>query len=473
MHKELIISCLKTEVTRRNFYEFCKMYDPGFFAPDKPHLKLIADSFQKIAERKINKLMVSLPPRAGKSYITSLFCAWMLGRNPAESIMRNSYSMEIAGKFSYDVRGIICSAKYRTVFPGTELKNDRGAIGDWALTTAKQSSYFCAGVGGSITGKGCSLIAVLDDPVKNIEDALSETIIDKTWAWYTSTHLARMESGCAEIQIATRWSRRDVIGRLRDIQPAEWVEICIPALNDAGESFCEAIKTTAEYEAIRTINDSFIWSAEYMQEPVEKSGLLFELSELNRFEDALPVSYDGIAGYCDTADSGNDYLCAVIGGMKTGKIYITNVLLSREGMEITEQRLADLIIQTQCTVMTIESNAAGKIFTRNVRQILNTRGYRCELREVFNSKNKETRILMHSGIVKNTCFFKNGYNPGSDYDKFIRQLTGYVKSGRNKHDDAVDAVTGLVEMADLFTPRILPQSRYFRPKSKILKGYIS
>ena len=515
MNREFILAKVRCEVARRSFYEFCRFYDPKFFSDDKPHLKLIADSFQRIASGEIRRLMISLPPRAGKSYITSLFCAWLLGTHPTESIMRNSYSMEIASKFSYDVRNVIVSRKFREVFPTVELKTDRMGIADWALKSAKQSSYFCAGVGGSITGKGCSLLAVLDDPIKNIEDALSETILEKTWAWYTSTHLARMESGCAEIQIATRWSRKDVIGRLCDIQEGSvqsislqlasslldgsqlgnsqsispqsysqqlgsqesqglqgdgWYQIVIPALNDAGESFCAAIKTTVEYNEIRRINDAYIWSAEYMQEPVEKAGILFELNELQRFDEAK--GFDGIAGYCDTADTGKDFLCAVVGGIKDRKIYVLDALMSQDGMEVTEKLLAEMIINTKCKVMTIESNSAGKVFARNVKRILTEAGWLCDVRSIFNSKNKETRILMNSGIVKSECLFRRGYASGSGYDVFMRQLTGYVKQGRNRNDDAPDALTGLVEVAENFKQPIKVYSRRVRKFSKVLKGFM-
>jgi hypothetical protein len=232
--------------SKDNFYTFCRYMDSGFFTEDKPHLKQIAEAFQKVAEGKIKILAVSLPPRAGKSYITSMFCAWLLGKFSDGSIMRNSYAAKLAEKFSKDIRdGILLSPRYQAVFPGIAVNPNNSAVDGWSLGKSTQPSYFCAGVGGPITGFGCSLCAILDDPLKNIEEALSEITIESLWNWYTSTHLSRLETGCPEIHIATRWSRKDPIGRITDPESEVYdksvVVIKIPALDKNGNSFCEAV----------------------------------------------------------------------------------------------------------------------------------------------------------------------------------------------------------------------------------------
>lgn len=257
--KEKLLLLLREKRRRElqnNFYEFCVHYDSTFFTPGKPHLKVIAQALQDVADGKLNKLAVSMPPRAGKSYITSLFCAWTLGKYPQGSVMRNSYAAKLAEKFSKDIRdGIIPNERYKEVFPTVKAG---GSIDSWSLSTNAQPSYFCAGVGGAILGFGCNKVAILDDPIKNIEEALSETVIESTWNWYTSTHLSRLETNCPEIHIATRWSRKDPIGRLTDEYSEEYNPnfkiINIPALDDKGHSFCEEIKTTAEYMELKKGN---------------------------------------------------------------------------------------------------------------------------------------------------------------------------------------------------------------------------
>ncbi|MBE6054031.1 MAG: terminase large subunit [Clostridium sartagoforme] len=428
--------------------------DPEFFTDSKWHLKVIADAFQEIYEGKIRKLAVSIAPRAGKSYITSLFCAWCLGKNPNGSIMRNSYASKLAEKFSKDIRdGFIVNPKYQGIFPGVRLGNNT-AVDGWSLEGMTQPSYFCAGVGGAITGFGCNMLAILDDPIKNIEDALSEVVIENTWNWYTSTHLSRLETGCPEIHIATRWSKKDPIGRLTDEYSDTYVGdmrvIRIPALKDDGESFCEEIKTTEEYMEIKKVTDELIWEAEFMQNPLESKGLLFPAEELNRFsmKEIGSKTPDGILGFTDTADKGTDFLSSITGKKFGNYVYITDVVFTQDGVEITEPQVARMIIDTKMDIMKIEANNGGHGYARNVRDLIEGKS-KCSISADVNTKNKETRILMNAGYIKKYFVFRDDFEPGSDYDKFFRQFTSYIKLGKNKHDDAADSVTGLAEMVEL------------------------
>jgi predicted phage terminase large subunit-like protein len=459
--------------------------DSSFFTKDKHHLKVIAKSLQDVFEGVVTKLAISLPPRAGKSYIVSLFCAWCIGKdNGEESIMRNSYSADLANKFSYDVRDIIQKDNFLKVFPEVKLKFDKRALEGWSTTGAKDMTYFCAGVGGPITGKGAKKLAILDDPIKNIEEALSPAVLENIWNWYTSTHLSRLESGCREIQIATRWSKRDVIGRLTDpdneTYSSDWKVIVVPAMID-GKSFCEEIKTTEEYIEMKRVTEDFIWEAEYMQQPFEVKGLLFPSTELNRFslEELKSKEADGIIGATDPADSGTDYLSGLIGKRIGDYTYITDVIYTQDNVDITEPKLAQTIIDTKCQLMVIESNSAGKSFARNVRNLLKSKFCSCKIFDKLNTTNKETRILMASGYVKSNFYFRNDYMVGSDYDKFMRALTSYVKMGKNKNDDAPDSTTILAQyMQENFRKtkekpldeRIKYGGKYFRTELK-MKGF--
>ncbi len=457
----------RAEKCRSNFYAFCRYMDPEFFSDNKPHLKEIAEAFQEVADGKINKLAISLPPRAGKSYITSMFCAWWIGNNPKEAVMRNSYGAELAETFSYFVRGLMTNDKYLKVFPKIKLKKDKQSIDDWALETAKQTTYFCGGVGGPLTGKGAKLL-ILDDPIKGIEEAMSETIIEKTWNWYGGVHMARREKNYINIHIATRWSRKDPIGRLTDPESQfydpEFKVIKIPALNEKGESYCEALMSTQEYIEQKQLLDDFIWEAEFMQNPIESKGLLFPIEELNRFsmgglKDKKP---DGIIGYTDTADRGDDFLCSLIGKRYGDYTYVTDVVFTQDGVEITEPLVAQQIIDSKCEWMVVEANNGGHQYARNVRKLTDPK-WKCSISDQNQNSNKETRILMNAGYIKEFFYFRDDYEPGSDYDKFIRALTSYVKLGKNKHDDAPDAVTGLAEIMRYIT--------YSKPKPKPIYNF--
>lgn len=441
---------------KTNFYAFCVFYDPLFFTEAKTYLFTLCNALQKVSDGIIKKLAISLPPRAGKSYTVSLWCAWMIGRglsDPATSIMRNSYGQTLAEKFSGDVKQILKSEKFQFVF-SVKMKDGHDRAEDWAIEGSAQSTYFCSGVSGAITGRGCKTAAILDDPIKNLEDALSEVILDKTWNWYTSTHKSRMESGCPEIHIATRWSKKDPIGMVTALEVDEWFLVVIPALTEDGKSFCEAVKTTKEYLELKKILDDFIWEAEFMQNPIESKGLLYPINELNRFSmSELDKYYKGdnklffdvLLGYTDIADEGADYLCSVAAAIVGEKVYLIDAIYTQDPIEVTQPLVAAMIIKTEQHLHRLESNNGGKSFGIKIKELV-LEELSCNIKWKQTTKNKETRILMKAGLVKEFFYFRNDYEIGSEYDKFIKALTSYVRLGKNKHDDAPDAVTGLAEM---------------------------
>jgi hypothetical protein len=226
--KELELELLKREEKKREqfrnkfsiksedgFWQFCKYMDSDFFIEEKTLLKELAHILQGVSQGKHKKVLISMMPRAGKSYMISLFCVWMLGHFPDKSIMRNTYGAKLANKFSRDIRNIIGSPgeheteiniKIKKIFPHLKLSTDKKSVEEWALKTAKDISYFCGGAGGAITGYGCNLLMILDDPIKNIEEARSENVLEDLEEWYQSTHKTRKElnSDCAEIIIMTR-----------------------------------------------------------------------------------------------------------------------------------------------------------------------------------------------------------------------------------------------------------------------------
>lgn len=435
---------LDLAISRLNFYEFCKFYDSKFFNEKKPHLKQIASVFQLVAEGKKKRVAISMPPRWGKSYITSLFCAWSLGRNSDKSIMRNSYSDNLAQKFSYDVRAIVKSKKYKEVFTKVELSADKQNLKGWNLTTAKQVSYFCAGVGGSITGFGCDLLAILDDPIKNWEDSQSERILDSLGNWFESTFRSRIEGDCAEIYIQTRWTNRDIIGTLIEKKLIDESEvISISALNEKGESNCPEIHSTDYYIEIQNSIDNAIFEAIFQQRPVEIKGLAFPKNELNYFS-LSELDYrqaSGVNAAIDTKIEGTDYYCNVIGVTCRDKTYIIDVIFNQDDYDVNELRSIELLQKNNVDNCIIEINGAGKVFANNLIDKLN----HIFFKKQYNTANKITRILFQSGYIKNNFVFRNDYEKGSDYEKFMNSVWKYLKNGNVKHDDDVDTLSMLAE----------------------------
>lgn len=405
--------------------------DEDFFL-SRRFLKQIADNFQLIEQGEIKSLSVSMPPRAGKSYITSLFCAWVLGRNPEESVMRNTCTASLYLKFSYDVRDIFKSEKFMQVFPLVHLSVDKANLNGWNTNRSKQVGYFGAGVGGTIIGYGASKIAVTDDLYRGLEDALSDTINDRVHQWKEATHDSRFETGCARIDIGTRWSVQDVIGQQME-QGIYDKSLVIPAMNEENRSFCEAVMTTDEYKEKKKRTEESIWLAEYMQTPVDLKGRLF--NDL-QYIDKLPDSMEGYIGYCDVADQGADYTACAILGVKGNEFYLVDYVFNKANTDITIPLVASLLNKYSVSYCRVESNSMGAMFSRYLQKEVKTM-----ILQVQNTTKKETRILMQSAWIQQRIkFYHTGTN---ECEQFLQNVLSFSKEGKNKNDDAPDCLAGL------------------------------
>lgn len=443
--KQQMKSMLRLELAKRDFWMFCMNYDREFFE-SRPFLKTIADSFQRIETREIKSLSVSMPPRAGKSYITSLFCAWTIGRNPEKSVMRNTCTATLFLKFSYDVRNIVRSDKFRMVFPDVQLSEDKSNLQGWNTNKSKMVGYFGAGVGGTIIGFGASNIAITDDLYRGIEDAMSDTMNDRIIQWKESTHDSRFERGCVRIDIGTRWSINDMIGRNVDREIYDEM-IIVPALDENEQSFCENVLSTEDYLEKRKQTPPEIWSAEYQQTPVDVQGRLFndlktlDLDEFNSIAESNksqsnPTGIDGAFAYVDVADQGNDYTACAIAVVIRDQWFVVDYIFTRENTDITIPLVAQKLEQWSVSYCRVESNNVGAMFGRMVQRLTKTR-----ILLVPNTTNKITRIIMQSAFVMNDFSFVKIDHP--NHALFMQNMIAFTKDGKNKNDDAPDCICGL------------------------------
>jgi len=444
-HVRLIVM---REVSRRNLWQFCLYYDKEFFEA-RPFLKEVADAFQRVEEGAIKSLSVSMPPRAGKSYLTSLFCAWTLGRNPSDSVMRNTCTATLYLKFSYDVRAIVNSDRFKEVFP-VRLSDDKKNLQGWNTTKARMVSYFGAGVGGTIIGFGATKVAITDDLYRGLEDALSDTKNDSIKQWKSATHDSRMESGCSRIDIGTRWSVSDVIGEA--MAGGDYEEsIVVSALDDHDRSFCENVMTSEEYHEKRSRMAKEIWLAEYQQQPVDMEGRLFGGMQIVSPEDYIravtpePMNaqhngretlMDGSFAYIDVADQGNDYMALIVGAVIGSEIYIVDYIYTRENTDVTIPLAAAILNKWRVSYCRVESNSMGAMYSREL-----SRQTRAKILQVHNTTNKMTRIIMQSAFILNT--FKWVQRETPDCVQFMENMYSFSKEGKNRNDDAPDCAAGL------------------------------
>jgi predicted phage terminase large subunit-like protein len=437
-HKEAAKELLRQELARRSFFHFCLYYDRDFIRA-RPFVKDICEAFQEVEDKKIKSLSVSLPPRAGKSYITSLFCAWTLGKNPDKSVMRNACTATLFLKFSYDVRAILKDERFKRVFSDVSLSDDKANLQGWNTNKSKQVGYFGAGVGGTIIGFGASNVAITDDLYRGIEDALSDTVNDRIIQWKESTHDSRFETGCARIDIGTRWSVNDVIGR--GINETIYDKsIIVPALDDQGNSFCEAVMTTEEYKQVQKRTAKEIWLAEYQQQPIDIEGRLFsDYKRINQkeFDEFISTNQvEGTLAYIDVSDTGMDYTAMAIAAIIKNQTYIVDYVFNRDNTDLTIPQCAALLNKWNVSYCRVESNNMGAMFARNLQNLTKTK-----ILQVANTTNKITRIIMQSAFISQRMQFV--VKEEQQCLTFIENMLSFSKEGKNKHDDAPDCLAGL------------------------------
>ena len=198
------------------FLEFVRLVWPTFIEGE--HHRIIAKKFQAVAEGKLKRLIVNMPPRHTKSEFASyLFPAWLIGRKPDLKIIQTTHTGELAVRFGRKMRNLMDSTDYSRVFPQTKLRADTKAAGRWE--TNGGGEYYASGVGGAITGRGADLL-IIDVPHSE-QDALSATAMDNAYEWYTSGPRQRLQPGGSIILVMTRWSVKDLTGQLIKAQASD------------------------------------------------------------------------------------------------------------------------------------------------------------------------------------------------------------------------------------------------------------
>ncbi|MCG4273908.1 phage terminase large subunit [Acetobacter senegalensis] len=280
----------RTELSRRiaarsGCLAFTQYTMPGYKVG--PQHRLLCDKLDAVERGEIKRLMVFMPPRHGKSELTSKrFPAWFLGRNPTKQVITASYSADLAQDFGRHARNIVASSEFRALFPSVGVADDSAARDKWHTT--KGGVYTAAGVSGSLTGKGAH-IALIDDPIKGRQEAESATVRNAVWDWYRSVLRTRLMPGGAIVLVLTRWHPDDLAGRLLDEMDngtgESWEVLSLPAIADRtddalhreiGQPLWPDVFGLCELEAIRKSIGPREWSALYQQQPTPGEGTLFK-----------------------------------------------------------------------------------------------------------------------------------------------------------------------------------------------------
>ena len=289
----------KESLIHKDFMAFVKHMWPDFI--EGSHHKIIADKFNKLAEGKIKRLIINMPPRHTKSEFASyLLPAWMVGKNPKLKIIQSTHTTELAVRFGRKAKTLMDSPEYKQVFQ-TRLREDSQAAGKWE--TQQGGEYYAAGVGSAITGRGANLL-IIDDPHSE-QDAMNMQALERAYEWYTSGPRQRLQPGGAIVLVMTRWNTKDLTGALlnaqREPKADQWEVVEFPAILPSGNPVWPEFWKLEELEAVKASAGVQKWNAQYMQNPTSEEGAIIKREWWNDWDkDYIPNLYHVIQSY-DTA----------------------------------------------------------------------------------------------------------------------------------------------------------------------------
>jgi predicted phage terminase large subunit-like protein len=407
------------------------------------HHELIAEKLEAVERGEIDRLMIFMPPRHGKSELASKrFPAWCLGRKPDRQIIAASYNSDLANDFGRNVRNIVAEPEFGQVFTGVTLAPDSQAAN--RMNTNKGGTYVAAGVGTAVTGRGAH-IALIDDPFKDREEADSERRRDLVWDWYRSTLYTRLMPGGAVVLIQTRWHEDDLAGRLLEQDAGQWTVLELPALHpERGALWPEWYPE----EALLRIKDTVgprEWSALYQQQPQPDDGTFFQRDWFRTY-DRLPNCRFYITSDFAVTDGGGDYTVLTVWGIAgNGDIYRVEQWKGQTASDVWIERLLDLIARWKPLCCFGESGviqkAIGPILARRSRE----RGVFCRFEWLASVSDKPTRARSFQALAASG---RVHFEHGADLSEFLVFPAG-------KHDDEVDTASLIGRAIDQAHPAIV------------------
>ena len=283
------------------FMDFVKGIWAEFINGD--HHEKMAKAFDDIASGKLKRLIINMPPRHTKSEFAShLFPAYLLGKNPKLKIIEATHTADLAINFGRKVRDLIDSDEYKDLFPETELKADSRSAGKWL--TNKGGEYYAAGTGGALAGRGADLF-IIDDPHSE-QDAMSDKALDEAYEWFMTGPRQRLQPGGAIVIVMTRWSKKDLTGRLikkmaQEKGADQWEVIEFPAILPSGNPLWSNFWSKDELESIKASVSPSKWAAQYMQRPTGEGISIIPKDWFMVWDQEKPPTCDYLIQSYDTA----------------------------------------------------------------------------------------------------------------------------------------------------------------------------
>lgn len=429
-----------------------------FYLPRRKVLRTVVEDMQELEDGKLDYLSVSLPTRTGKSTLGCFFMTRLMGKYPDMANVMSGHSDKLTDGFYREVLSILTDPQYlwADVFPGRTIANTSAK--DESIDIDKKRRFptlTCRSIGGTLTGAvEVAKCLYCDDLIEDLEESLNSIRLQNKYDAYLNQLRDRKKEGSFELMIGTRWAPYDVQGRVEEQyrdNPRYRFRV-IPALDENDESnFNYPYNlgfSTAYYLDMKESIDDATWHAKYMGKPYVREGLLFPQDELNYYNGVLPDGEpDRIIAFNDVAWGGGDSLSMPFGYQYGDSVYIHDVIFNRGDKTVTRPIVVGKIIQHKPHIVRFEANNGGDEYCDAVDVELKKQGYRFNLshRKAPSTMSKLSRIIQVAPEIKK-FYFRDEKNSDREYRAFMRELTTFVVTGKNKHDDAPDSLAGLANL---------------------------
>ena len=415
----------------------------------------IPQAMQSLLDDEIDLLTISMPPGTAKSTAGIFFLSGIMGWWPEEPNLASAHSGILTRSFYDGVSQILApdgEYTWHEIFPyvkfnirsDTNSKEQTINVGE----PKRFKSLTCRAIGASLTGATrCERILYADDMCSGLEESLSKERMDKLWQVYNTDLKTRKKKFCKEIHIATRWTVHDIIGRLqREHEGDERARfISIPALNENNESNFDYDYDvgfdTKYFLDMKQSMDDVSFKCLFMNEPIEREGLLYHDEDFERYYELPTKEPDAILGICDTKDRGTDFCFLPIFYQYGDKYYWEDCAYDNGAIEIVDELCASVIIKHNPHSVQFESNSAGGRTADAINEKIKGK-CRTRITKKFTTQNKETKIIVNSGWVKEHVLIKDKsmYTPRSTYGMAVAALMSYTVAGKNLTDDVPDGM---------------------------------
>lgn len=433
-----------------------------YYQPRRNKIYWLVQKMQRLIDDELDILSISMPPGTGKTTLGEFFISFVMGHYPNTPNLMSSHSGFMTRMFYDAVLNIITSNEYcwsdvfpDIVFEGNNAKEETINLGRWQPF----KTLTCRPIRGSLTGvTRCEGFLYVDDLVSGIEEALSIDRLDKLYGEYTTDLKSRKKKKAKEIHIATRWSVHDVIGRLERMYEgnprAEFIAVpdIDPQTGKSNFDYDYDVGFDEKYfHDMEMSMDDVSYRCLYKSDPIEREGILYHPTELQRYIGGLPDREpDSILAICDTKDTGTDYNFLGVFYQYGDRYYLEDLVFKNIDPGTLDELNSDMLVKHHVQQAQFESNKEGSRTANEVERLVKAKGGRCHITKKYTTQNKETKIIVNSSWVKEHVIFKDitEYESKSDYGVMMSFLCSYTQLGKNKHDDAPDTLAMFAQFVD-------------------------